>query len=105
MKRRNGGFTLIELVVALAIFAVLSALVYSGLRTVLDARSHTDRQAARLAQLQTMFTLLERDVEQAVARRARDELGGILPAMRATASRYGGTLEFSREGWRRSTRP
>lgn len=100
MKRRDQGFTLIELVVALAIFAVLSALVYGGLRTVLDARSHTDRQATRLAQLQTMFTLMERDVEQAVARRARDELGGFLPAMRATVSRDGGTLEFSREGWR-----
>ncbi|MGH8772628.1 MAG: PulJ/GspJ family protein, partial [Burkholderiales bacterium] len=36
MKAR--GFTLLELLVALAIFALLSAIAYGGLNAVLDSR-------------------------------------------------------------------
>ena len=58
------GFTLIELVVALAIFALLSVMAYSGLRLVLDARERTAQQAERLATLQLAFTVIGRDLEQ-----------------------------------------
>lgn len=75
------GFTLLELMVALAIFALLAAMAYGGLATVLDTRSETDAQAARLAALQTTLSVMERDLEQAVQRPIRDGLGDRQPAL------------------------
>jgi general secretion pathway protein J len=99
VKKSQQGFTLIELVVALAIFAVVSALVYGGLRSVLDTRNRVEEQAARLAALQTAFVLMARDAEQAAARRIRDDAGGLQPAMRGATSGGNSALEFTRAGW------
>lgn len=93
------GFTLFELLVALGIFAVLSAIAYGGLRMVLDGSAQTQRSAARLAQLQIGFALVARDIEQATARGVRDELGGALPAFRG-ASAQARFLELTHGGWR-----
>lgn len=90
------GFTLIELVVALAIFALLSVMAYSGLRLVLDARERTAQQAERLATLQLAFTVIGRDLEQAVNRPVRDEFGDRAVAMNGTGTQ----IEFTRAGWR-----
>lgn len=91
------GFTLLELLVATAIFAVLSALAYGGLQSVLTAREDTERQAVRLAELQTFITMFERDLEQIVVRPVRDEYGNVLPTFRADME--SGGLEFTRSGW------
>ena len=47
-----GGFTLIEVLVAMAIFAVISVVAYSGLQSVVAAKGRADAAAARLADLQ-----------------------------------------------------
>lgn len=94
MNRR--GFTLVELLVALAIFAVVAALAYGGLNAVLEARRHTAADAARLRDLQRAVSLLAADVEQAAPRPVRDEYGD-----RADAVRGGGLhapLELTRAG-------
>ncbi len=95
-RARAAGFTLIELVVALAIFALLSIMAYGSLRVVLDARENTEEQAERLAALQLAFTVIGRDLEQAVNRPVRDEFGDRTAAMAGT----GAQIEFTRAGWR-----
>ena len=45
------GFTLLELLIALAIFGLLSVMSYSGLTTVLDQHARTDAAADRLGEL------------------------------------------------------
>jgi general secretion pathway protein J len=98
------GFTLIELMIALAIFAVLSAMTYGGLRAVLNARNHSEQQAERLASLQTALLIIGRDIEQTTPRAIRDVGNGNQPAMMGggtnTASITGSMLEFTRTGWR-----
>ena len=42
MSRRARGFTLLELLIALAIFGLLSVMSYSGLKGVLDQHARTD---------------------------------------------------------------
>lgn len=88
------GFTLIELVVAIAVFAVLATLAYGGLANTLDARAQITQANDDLARLETAVLLLESDIANVVSRPVRDELGGTLPALLAPADRR--ELEFTR---------
>jgi general secretion pathway protein J len=100
MMRTSGpavcdGFTLLELLVALAIFGLLAAMSYSGLQAVLEQQSYTEQAADRLGALQKMYLLMQRDFEQIVPRTVRDEFGDAqLPLV------GGDALQFTRGGWR-----
>jgi general secretion pathway protein J len=74
------GFTLLEMVVSIGIFAIIAAISYSALNGFLDARAHLNSQNDRLRALQTMFVLLEQDLRYAVNRTVRDEYGDAEPA-------------------------
>jgi general secretion pathway protein J len=97
--RRQTGFTLLELLVAMGIFALMAAMAYGGLNVIINERQETDKHAARLAQLQTSFLWLGRDIEQITNRRIRDEYGDSQLALSSTeVGRF--QLEFTRGGWR-----
>ena len=97
--RRQSGFTLLELLVAIGIFALMAAMAYGGLNNLIESRQITDQHAARLTQLQTTFLWLGRDIEQTVNRRIRDEYGDSQLALSSTeVGRY--QLELTRGGWR-----
>lgn len=92
------GFTLLELIVALAVFAVMATMAYSGLQSVLDARARTEQHAQKLAALQTAFFWLGRDIEQAVPRGVRNPYGEPVKALLAEQmAEYG--LELTHAGW------
>jgi len=97
---RARGITLIELLVALAVFSFVSVMAYAGLNVVLKSRAHTDAAASRLAALQMTMTMLGRDLYQAVPRPIRDEFGDSRPAMQVHDDDPAGFLEFTRAGWR-----
>ena len=84
MQYRNAdkqqGFTLLEILIALAIFALMSMMAYAGLAAVLQAKSATEPRSEQLAQLQTTLYLLNEDLSQAVDRPIRDEQGRTEPA-------------------------
>ncbi len=91
------GFTLLELVIAIGIFALMSAMAYGGLNSVMNTRAHADAQAERLAQLQKTFLIIGRDIEQAIARPVRDSYADILTPI--SGGGYGNSiLELSRTG-------
>ena len=46
------GFTLLELLVALAIFAIIAIMAYSGLSVILTTHLQTNQHANQLANLQ-----------------------------------------------------
>lgn len=94
----RSGFTLIELIVALAVFSVVSVMAYSGLQSVLDARSKTEQHAQRLQALQTLFFWVGKDVEQALPRGVRDPYGEKVAALKADALQEF-KLEFTHAGW------
>ena len=97
MKQR--GFTLLELLIALAVFAILSVMAYRGLAAVGEARARVEAQAEALAALQLALGLLERDLEQAVGRPVRDAYGETAPAFEGSA--LGPQLmALTRAGWR-----
>ncbi len=98
MTRRSNqsGFTLLELVVAIAIFAVMAAMAYGGLTRVLDVADRAQTQEDRMGRVQLAIARLERDVEQTVARSVRDEFGDRKAAFNGAAD--GDGLEFTRSG-------
>ena len=78
------GFTLVEMLVAVAIFALASALAYGGLSALTRARSQLEQQNERLGRLQFAIGLIERDLRSAAPRAVRDNYGAPLPALSGT---------------------
>ena len=71
MKKHNriiSGFTLLEILIALFIFTILSLILVSALRTVINAQSGTEDKAERIRKLQMVLLIMSRDIEQAVNR-------------------------------------
>ncbi|MCI0504609.1 MAG: type II secretion system minor pseudopilin GspJ [Gammaproteobacteria bacterium] len=98
VQKITQGFTLLELVVAMAIFAIMAAIAYSGLNNVLIARQQTEMHSEQLHQVQLAMSWLGRDIEQIVDRGVRNEYGEFLqPVVGNDFEGY--LLEFTRGGW------
>lgn len=96
----RSGFTLVEVLVALMLFALIAAAGAAVLSVSIDnrfdVRSATDRTAA----LQRTRSLLRADLGQATARRTRDRDGEPQPLALAGATRPGDpVLTVTRAGW------
>jgi len=92
------GFTLLELIVATGIFALLSLMAFGGLRSVLDTEAAARDTGTRLADLQTTLWFMGRDMSQMVPRDIRDAFGDPRPALVGTSGAPG-VLEFTHGGW------
>jgi general secretion pathway protein J len=98
LLHKSSGFTLLELLIAITLFSIISAITYSGLKSVLDTERQTETHLSRLAKLQICLTLIERDIEQAVPRYVRDEYGDSKEPMLG-AETSDPFLEFTRGGY------
>ncbi|MEE9343089.1 MAG: type II secretion system minor pseudopilin GspJ [Gammaproteobacteria bacterium] len=94
--RKYTGFTLLELMIALSIFAVVSLMATGGMSRVLSMRQGTEVQADKLKRMQKVYHLLERDFSQAIDRKVRSAYGSDLDALMGN-SQYDG-VEFSHLG-------
>jgi general secretion pathway protein J len=93
------AFTLIEVLVAMAIFAILSALAYGTLsQTLLSAEILGDRMD-RLQALQRTIRMLSDDIHQLSPRPVRDELGDNFSPALSTGFQSGFAIELTRNGW------
>lgn len=80
------GFTLLELLVALAVFAALAAAAYGGLAQVARTRAALAAQQDRLAAVTRAVGMLERDLRQTLARPVRgNAANAVLPALAGRA--------------------
>lgn len=98
--RQAHGFTLYEMLIAVAMVGLLASFAYQGFDQVARAATQQDASNARLAAVQRSLGLLASDLEQAQARPVREGYHGSLePALRGDG---GATLplEFTRAGWR-----
>lgn len=69
--RRSGGFTLIEVLLALAIFGVIAVLAYRATASLTEGEARLSAEARRWRTLDALFTRFEADIRQAVPRAAR----------------------------------
>ena len=81
--QRQRAFTLIEVLVALAVFGVLSVMAYMALGQTLSNADLLTERMERLQAVQRTIRYLDADLMQAVPRPVRDVLGeGYQPAIR-----------------------
>jgi general secretion pathway protein J len=80
----NKGFTLLELLVALAIFSLVSVTIHSSLTSMIATKEHLATDSRQLRALQTAWRIIGRDIEQAVNRPVRSEYDEELPALHWT---------------------
>lgn len=93
------GFTLLELLVALSIFSMLSVMAYGGLQTVITTKQASNKNADRVAEIQLLMMRMSNDLRQSVSRTIRNEYGDFVPAM---SSGKGGdeSTAWTRAGYR-----
>ncbi|WP_417621421.1 type II secretion system minor pseudopilin GspJ [Parasphingorhabdus sp.] len=99
ISRNHNGFTLVEMMVALFIFAMLSVAGVIMLRSAVDSDEVTAENLGEMAEMQRFVSLMEADLSQALPRPSRDERGD---RQAAFATRAGGPdaafLKFTRGG-------
>ena len=94
-RGRQRGFTLIEILVALVVFAAMAAITWGALAQIARTRSALAAEQDRFAAIVRSMNDLERDLRQAIARPLRGNYGEPLPAVLGFADR----IELSRLGY------
>lgn len=89
------GFTLLELLIALAIFALIAIISYRSLLSTVQVKTQLEHVSQQLTQLQLTFQKLQQDLQQLRYRPIRDEYGDSVAAIRGR----GQQLELTRAGW------
>lgn len=97
---RRTGFTLIEVMVAMFIAALMLALGYGAINQAAKERGNLETKQARITEIQRGIRVVAQDFAQMVARTARDTEGGgeIQPAVLAK-NKTDTLITFSRAGW------
>ncbi len=98
MNRNHAiGFTLIEILVALFIFAIVGLMGTQLISRVSNQQVILSERGARLIELQRAMSILKRDFMQIQRRSIRDEHGDQQPAIHLEDD---DRIEFTRSGWR-----
>jgi general secretion pathway protein J len=105
MARGNvsaAGFTLVEVLIAMAVTALISVVAYTGLSSALSAAESLRRASGRGHDINQTWALLSRDLRQVVDRPVVDEFGQTVSAL------MGGEmarepLALTRAGWHNSS--
>ena len=62
MRLKQGGFTLIEVMVALAIMGIVTALAWQGIAAILQAQQYSRSRSSEVAVMQTMLAQWDNDL-------------------------------------------
>ncbi|WP_174509175.1 type II secretion system minor pseudopilin GspJ [Klebsiella oxytoca] len=98
IERKMHGFTLVEMLLALAILAALSVAAMAVLQNVIRADTLTRDKTQQMQALQHTFSQMSSDINQIIARRSR-ESSSLFFAGRYQLSSDDWAISFSRNGW------
>lgn len=98
IRTRQRGFTLLEVLIAVGITALIGVGVWQMISGVIQARDRVNAAAEEFEQIQRAMLVIERDLDQVVNRPIRDIYGDARYAM--TSREDGVELALTRQGWR-----
>jgi general secretion pathway protein J len=96
-KIRAQGFTLMEILLALFIFAIVMTMIAGGFNVAMKAEQQVAKASKELKTIQLAETIITRDLEQVIKRPVLDENGDLKPAFIFSVF-DGNLLEFTRAG-------
>lgn len=96
------GFTLLEVMVAFLIFAIVGLGAHQFLRNMINTRDVTHERNTVISSTSRAFTLMQRDFSHLVDRQVRSEYGESMPPLLIGNGNY--SVEFSRSGWNNPAR-
>lgn len=103
LNRHGRGFTLLELLVAMFIAAVIFAMGYGAVNQALKGRTELQEQQTKLLEVQTAMRVLEQDFVQLAPRPIRQPVGdGYQPALQSSSSTQP-VAALTRGGWTNPT--
>ena len=102
VRQISTGFTLVEVLVAMAITALISVVAYGALSSALSGAESVRSATVRSHDINQTLTLLSRDIRQVVNRSIVDEFDQPAPTLSGgVLTRY--PLTLTRAGWHNST--
>ena len=99
--KRPAGFTLVEMLIALSIFGMLTAAGVTLLNVTARTQATSERLLAEVGEVRRVGALLNADLAQATARFYRDRDGRPQRAFAGGAGDSPALLAFVRHGWDR----
>ncbi|MFT3930039.1 MAG: type II secretion system minor pseudopilin GspJ [Spongiibacteraceae bacterium] len=96
---RAGGFTLLEVLLAMAITAMIAVMAYAGLSAAINAAERHGEMVRRLGDVQTAIGWIVRDLRQSVKRPITDARDNVRPALIGGNDDNEELLELTRSGW------
>jgi len=94
---KQRGFTLIEILVAVAITSILAVMAFGAMQQALENRERIRAQGERLRAVQGALRTMVQDFSQLMPRPIREPSGeGFQPALRASSA---SEVSFTRGGW------
>ncbi len=93
------GFTLLEVLLAMAITALVAVMGYAGLSAAISAAERHGEMVQRLGDVQTAVGWIVRDLRQSVKRPVTDARDNLRPAMIGSSDDSEQLLELTRSGW------
>ena len=96
-SQHNHGFTLIEIVIALAVFAIVGTMAFTGLNAMLKWQTDLEVRSDQIKSIQLTMKYLERDISRAITRPIRDQYGDSQPAFSSDGESI---MSFTYSGWR-----
>lgn len=95
---RSRGFTLLEVLLAMAITGLVAVMGYAGLSAAMSAAERHGEQVKRLGEVQAALAYLVRDLRQSIDRPIVDARGDLEPALIGNASEEE-FLSLTHVGW------
>lgn len=101
-KKTSSGFTLLEILVALIIFALISIMTYRGLTTILQTRTHLAAENRKWREVAMLFARIDQDLSMLAKRPVREASNLTAPPFVAQPIAQGAQdaqLMFTRMGY------
>jgi general secretion pathway protein J len=98
-NRLTRGFTLIEVLLAMALTALIGVMAYQGLSSAINALESQETEVSSITNLQTAWRIIGEDLQQATYREITDEEEETKESFIGGGDDKEILMEFTRNGW------